>query len=131
MGRSSGALATVLVVSASLLLGVGVGFAGLLAHRHAVRSDGVALPWGLVLSLATVYAVITALAVTPGGVRSAAGCGAGWLLFVLVAQRTRPEGDYLVAGDGLGIGFVLGGMVVVAAAVVRCVARASRAPGVP
>jgi len=84
------------------------------------------LPWGLLLAVVMVYVVIRAMAIAPGGVRSAAGCAAGWVLFVLLAQRTRPEGDFLILGDSLGMGFVFGGMGAVAVAVVRTVSRAGR-----
>lgn len=115
---------TSLWVVACGLVGVLVGLAGLLAHRHAVRPSGVVLPWGLLLGLATAYAVITALSMTPVAVRGAAACGAGWVLAVVVAQHARPEGDFLIAGDALGMGFVFGGMLAVAVAVVRSVTKA-------
>lgn len=117
-----------MVVVACAALGAVLGLASLLVHREALRVSGVPLPWGLLLGLGATYSVTAVLSSTPAGVRGSAGCGAGWALLVLAAQRTRPEGDFLVAGDGLGIGFVLGGLVVVAAAVVRSGIRARAAP---
>jgi hypothetical protein len=42
-----------------------------------------------------------------------------------VAQPARPEGDYLLVGDGLGYAFLLGGMATVAIAVVSSIAGQS------
>ena len=117
-------MTTTLVLAACVLVGVVVGLAGLLAHRHAARPSGVLLPWGLLLGLATAYAVIRALSVTPVAVRGAGACGAGWVMAVVAAQVARPEGDFLVAGDPLGMGFVFGGMLAVAVAVGRSVTKA-------
>ncbi len=127
MGRTGRIVVAACVVAAGAALGVVLGLASLMVHREALRVSGVPLPWGLLLGLGTTYSVVTGLSLTAAGVRGSAGCGAGWLLLVLAAQRTRPEGDFLVAGDGLGLGFVLGGMVVVAAAVVRSGTRRSPA----
>lgn len=126
MDRTGGLVAAAGVVMACAFLGAVLGLASLLVHREALRVAGVPLPWGLLLGLATTYAVITALAATPAGLRGSAGCGIGWFLLVLATQRSRPEGDFLVAGDWLGTSFVLGGMAVVAVAVVRAGTRASR-----
>lgn len=126
MDRWGGLVATAGVVVACAVLGAVLGLASLLVHREALRGGGVALPWGLLLGLGTTYAVITALSTTSAGVRGSAGCGVGWFLLVLAAQRSRPEGDFLVAGDWLGTSFVLGGMAVVAMAVVRNGTRPSR-----
>ena len=117
-------LITTLIVLVCAGLGAVVCLAGLVVHRQALRPSGVVLPWGLLLGLSTAYAVIRAVNVTPVAVRGSAGCGAGWLLSVLVAHRTRPEGDFMVAGDWLGTAFVLGGMVVVALAVIRSIMEA-------
>jgi hypothetical protein len=124
MARWGGAVACTLALTACALLGSVVGLAGVLAHRHVARPSGVPLPWGLLLALVTAYAVIRAMSVTPVAVRGVAACGAGWVLAVVVMLRTRPEGDFVVAGDGLGMGFALGGAAVVAVAVVRSVTKA-------
>jgi predicted outer membrane lipoprotein len=111
-------------MAACALLGAVVGMAGMLAHRNVVRPSGVLLPWGLLLGLATAFAVIRAVSLTPVAVRGAVACAAGWLLALIGLQRARPEGDFLVAGDGLGMAFAFGGMAVVAVAVARSVTRA-------
>jgi len=116
-------VSTTVIMLACVALGAAVCLAGLVVHRHSLRPLGVVLPWGLLLGLATSYAVIRAANVTPIAVRGSAGCALGWLVFMLLAYRSRPEGDFLVAGDWLGAGFVLGGMAVVVLAVVRSMAE--------
>jgi Family of unknown function (DUF6113) len=107
----------VLAVGAGLL-GVVVGIGGAVVHRHAFRPGGVLLPWGLLLALATAFAVTVAagrLARGPG----AFGVAIGWAVVLLWLQQVRPEGDYVYAGDFLGNAYVFGGMVSLAVAVVR------------
>lgn len=90
---------------------------GLAVHRHVWRDLPVALPWGVLLALTTVFAVVRAaglIAATSG----LAGAALGWLGAMLLLQPPRAEGDFLLAGDTLGYVFLLGGMAVVAAAVV-------------
>lgn len=118
MGRWGGVAAAAVVVACALL-GAVLGLASMLVHREALRFSGMLLPWGVALGWCTTYAVIVALRLTPAGVRGSAGCAAGWVLLVLAAQRSRPEGDFLVAGDGLGTVFLLGGLAVVFVAVIR------------
>jgi len=115
---------TAVVVPGCAALGATVCLAGIVVHRYAVLRSGLVLPWGLVLGLVTPYAVIRAVNATPVAVRGAASFAAGWLLFLLLAHRSRPEGDFLVAGDWLGTVFVLGGMAVVALAAIRSIAEA-------
>ena len=117
-------VATTLALPACAALGAVVCLAGIIVHRYAVLPSGLVLPWGLVLGLATPYAVIRAVNVTPVALRGSVGFGVGWLLFMLVAHRSRPEGDFLIAGDWIGTVFVLGGMAVVALAVIRSITEA-------
>jgi Family of unknown function (DUF6113) len=99
-------------------VGAVVGVGGALVHRQAFRPAGVLLPWGLVLALATAFAVTVAagrIARGPG----AFGVAIGWAAILLWLQQVRPEGDYLFAADFLGNAYVFGGMLTVALAVVR------------
>ena len=114
-------MVTVLVCVA---LGAMVCLAGLVVHRQALRPAGMVLPWGLVLGVGRGYAVIRAVKATPVAVRGSAGCGAGWLLSVVVPHRPRTEDDLMVAVDWLGTAFVLGGMALVALAVLRSIMEA-------
>jgi len=120
-------LVTVLLSAAGAVLGAWAALAATLAHRHALRMSGLTIPWGLLLGLVTIFVVIQALTLTAGGVRGAVGCAVGWVVTVLGLQSSRPEGDFLVSGDALGSGFVLGGMAVVAVAVVRSMTSTRRA----
>jgi len=119
-------LVTVFLTAAGSVLGAWAALAGTLAHRQVLRMWGLTIPWGLLLGLVTIYVVIQALTMTDAGVRAAVGCALGWVVTVLSLQGSRPEGDFLVSGDALGSGFVLGGMAVVAVAVVHSVRSAAR-----
>jgi Family of unknown function (DUF6113) len=106
------------VAVSSGAVGVVAGLAGAIVHRHAVRPGGVLLPWGLVLTLAAVFAVTVVAGRLAGG-PGALGVGLGWVVALLWLQQVRPEGDYVFASDFLGNAYVFGGMVTVALAVVR------------
>jgi hypothetical protein len=66
---------------------------------------GIALPWGLVLSVAaSVGVVLLARAIArPQGFAAAAG----WIVGAGLVLGGRPEGDYLMAQDWLGLSFLL------------------------
>lgn len=123
-GRS---VVRVLAVGAGVVLGAVTAFAGLLVHRQALRIGGQTLPWGLALALAASYALLRAASLS-GGVPAAAGVAVGWVGVMLDLQRTRPEGDFLIAADWLGYGFVLGGTAVVVVGVVQAVSESRRTP---
>ncbi len=76
------------------------------------------VPWGLLLAVTSSAAVvIVARAVSRAQGFAAA---AGWLLGLGVLLAGRPEGDYIVAGDSLGLAFlVLGAAAVCIPAVWR------------
>ncbi|CAN5899923.1 hypothetical protein BH20ACT6_BH20ACT6_01410 [soil metagenome] len=109
--------------------GVCVGVLALVTHRLG----GTALPWGLALAAAVSVSVSAALGVLGAGRAALVGYGLGWGAAVVVALGGRPEGDYLVAGDPLGWGLLLGvfGAVVVATVVGVAVARPAGDPSVP
>jgi Family of unknown function (DUF6113) len=100
------------------VLGALVGLAGAVVHRHAFRPAGILLPWGLVLALATAFAVTVAAGRVARG-PGVFGVAIGWAAVLLWLQQVRPEGDYVFAGDFLGSAYVFGGMVSMALAVVR------------
>lgn len=85
------------------------------------------MPWGVVLALLTAFAVVLAagVLVQTVGLLGAAG---SWALTALWLQSPRPEGDILVIADPLGVVFLFGGMVVVAAAVVLGISSDARKP---
>ena len=105
-------------VLAGLLAGALGAFAAvlaLLAHRVMSPLGGVELPWGLGLSLLCVFALVCAAGALGGAVAAACVAG-GWVLCLLLALNGRPEGDYLLAADGVGKGLLWGGLATVAVA---------------
>jgi hypothetical protein len=93
-----------------VLLGALAGTAGLFVSRAGIRVLGVPLPYGLVFALVTA-ALLFGQARRLLGVGGAVAAATGWAVPVVVGMWPRPEGDIVVGGDGLGIGFVLLGVV--------------------
>lgn len=91
------------------LLGAAVGLLAAVVHR----GGGAARPWGLSLAVAASVAVSAGLATLGAGRGVLVGYAAGWCAAVLVVVAGRPEGDYLVAADPLGWGFLVGAFAVV------------------
>ncbi len=88
------------------------GVAGLLgSFVHAIATYGV--PGGLALGLGLSLSVLVTLGLATGRRRLPVLAAAGWLAVVLVLSARRPEGDLVVAGDGLGYAWLLGGAFVV------------------
>lgn len=103
-----------LVLALCALGGAVLCVAGIAVHRQ--RTGGV--PWGIVLVLVTVFVVATAcglLAERPGTVLFSLG----YVVLLLLVLGQRAEGDYLIASDPLGYGFLLGSVIVLGIAVVR------------
>lgn len=105
----------------AVLLGAGVGLAGLVVHRHAFWVAGWPVPWGALLGVA-------APTVIGLGLRRRTplllGYLLGWFLLVMLALATGPGGDFMLLSDVLGWGFltasvVLMGVVLVAGARAR------------
>jgi hypothetical protein len=96
-----------------VLLGVVAGACGVVMARATVDVLGVPLPYGLVLAL-----VVAGLLFGQGrrflGRRGALTCVLGWIIPVGIALWPRPEGDFLVAGDWYGLGFMLVGVILIA-----------------
>ncbi|UYM06205.1 DUF6113 family protein [Solicola gregarius] len=108
-----------LVIRVALVLaGAVVCLAALVAHRHQWSLAGIDLPWGLVLALGTTYLVVRAGALLDAGRAGAVCVAAGWVVAFFYLFSGRPEGDYLFASDWLGYSMLIGGLVVVGAAVV-------------
>lgn len=112
MGGAVGALAAAVVVAATCLL---VAVLSGWVSRAAWRWSGQLVPWGLALGVASsVSAVLLARRVNRVLGFAAAAGWAGGLLLLLAG---RPEGDYVVANDGLGNAFLFAatGAVILAA----------------
>lgn len=124
--RVTGWSAAVAAVLAGLL-GAVVAVLALAVHRDATRLFDLLVPWGLVL--AVLGSVLPSLAITGLGTgRTPVGAyGGGWCLVVLVLLGGREEGDYLVAADGRGWGF----LVIASLGVVVVTLRGLLADGAP
>lgn len=102
--------------AALFFLGLYVCFIATIAHRHTTVISGVDVPWGLLLALVGAYAI--ARAIDPWVRLGTAFFGLGWAVG-LTAPMFSPGGSYLLAQDWLGLSFLLGGLGVLALAVVR------------
>jgi len=97
------------------VVSIAVGTAAALVSRIEWRTDALVLPWGLVLAVAASGAtVLLGRSVSRGTGFLAA---AGWVVGAAILVLGRPEGDYVIASDYLGYGFLLcaTGVVVVTA----------------
>ncbi len=89
----------------AFLLGAVVALASVAVHRDTVRD----LPVGLVLAVATTFAVPWALLQYPEVHRLATSYALGWVVLAGVVARGRPEGDYAIAGDLSGYVLMVSG----------------------
>jgi hypothetical protein len=71
--------------------------------------------WGLPLALVATAAVLVAL---PGGWWSRLPFALGWVAALALLAGSRPEGDYLVAGDARGWLLLAAGVVVLLGGIV-------------
>ena len=107
----------------AVLLGAGVGLAGLVVHRHAFWVGAWPLPWGALLGVAAPTAIGLGLRRrTP----MLLGYLFGWLLLVRVALATGPGGDFMLLSDPLGWGFLVTSLLLMA--VVLVVGARARRP---
>lgn len=96
-GRTS----RVLTLVGSFLIGALYGALATTGHRHAATIGGVSIPWGLVLALLGVGALLVAVRIAAG---RAAAIAASLGLIIMVAVFTLPGlgGTVLVVGDLTG-----------------------------
>jgi hypothetical protein len=93
-----------------VVLGVLVALGAVVSHRSL-------FPLGLVLAVATSWAVPWRLLLSRWP-RTAASYVAGWLALFAVVIAGRPEGDYAVAGDVAGYSLMGAGFVLVVVGIV-------------
>lgn len=109
------ALSIVLALGGWLTLaaaGFLVAFVGLFVSRSSIELFGVGVPYGLLLVLACLAAVLEAGRVL-FGFPGAAIAGGAWVVGLVVVLVPRPAGDVLVAEDAYGIGYCLLGLLAV------------------
>ena len=120
MTRRAPGLLTVLRIIGLVVVGLGVGLIG--SFLQATR-EIVGLPWGqVVVPWGMIAVVMTVIIVIRGGawlVRSRAGgwaVFAGWLVATIVMSAESPSGDLAISGGGRQMTYLLGGVILGAAA---------------
>jgi hypothetical protein len=103
-------VAAVLRHAGSALLGVLVALAAVGVHRSL-------FPLGLLLAVATTWAVPWRQ-LRSAWPRTAASYCAGWLAMFALVLAGRPEGDYAVAGDLAGYALMATGFLLVVVGIV-------------
>lgn len=75
-----------------------------IVSRMIWRNDVLSLPWGLVLAVAASTLVVLAARTWLDGLAFVAA--GAWIVVTGLVLSGRPEGDYLFAQDGLGLGYL-------------------------
>lgn len=96
------------------LMGAAVAIAAVAVHRIDVPVLGGSAPVGLLLALSASFAMVWALRLIAEPSRTATSYALGWLVAFAFLLFGRPEGDYLVAADGVGYTLMVAGLAVVA-----------------
>lgn len=94
-----------------VLLAPIVGVCGVLVHRHEVAVGPVRLPWGLLLALAGVVALVVVLHLQAASRWGLAVAGLGWAAPVLLMSMSTSSGDLLMTQEAASLVFVFGGVV--------------------
>jgi hypothetical protein len=102
----------ILVAGAVALAAFVVAVLAGLVSRAEWRWGGLVVPWGLTLGVAASASVVVIGRVDRRATGFAAA--AGWIVGLMVLLAGRPEGDYVVASDWLGVAFLVVATLVVA-----------------
>jgi hypothetical protein len=117
--RAPGPLATLRIIGLSVV-GLAVGIVGsfVQATRAIVPlpSGQVVVPWGMILVLVTVVLVIRGAAWLIGSRAGGWAVFAGWLVATVVMAAESPSGDLAISGGGRQMTYLLGGVILGAAA---------------
>lgn len=101
------------------VLGLYVCLAATVVHRHTIDWLGVAVPWGLVLSVVATYVIAR-------GAELLVSTGTGWFAMGwaigLMLPMLADSGSYLIAADTTGLSFLIFGV----GALILAAFRASR-----
>jgi hypothetical protein len=95
------------------LVAVVVAVTGAFIHAAMARPAGVPMPYGLVLALLGLAAVLWLAHSGSDSRLSLIVVAAGWLLPVVALTQSRPAGDLVIPGDARGLTFLFGGVVLV------------------
>jgi hypothetical protein len=106
VGRSLGSRIGTLAIA----FGVGLvyGILGTVGHRHGLQLGEVTLPWGLVLALVGVAALLVGIRLVAGGRAASAAAAAGVIAAVAVLSLPGPGGSVLVASGPVGTIWAVG-----------------------
>lgn len=101
-----------------LAVGLLVGVTGTVAHRHTGIIFGIAVPWGLVLALFAVLALLLAARLRPRGRGYALAAGLGVLVSVGMLSLPAGNGSVLIgsiagSNDQRGMIWLLGTTVII------------------
>ncbi|WP_233510198.1 DUF6113 family protein [Actinomadura craniellae] len=107
------AILTGLAYGALAALGVVLGLVGSFTHAWLLGGVPVVLLVLLAVNLAGTWLAGWAMGGRLGGIVPAAA----WTLVAVLMSTRRPEGDLIISGTLLGYGFLLGGMVTAAVAI--------------
>ncbi|KQM83068.1 hypothetical protein [Agromyces sp. Leaf222] len=115
----------------ALIIGAIYGTLGTVGHRQTWQIGDVSLPWGLVVALIGVAALLVAFRTIGGGRLVAAVAGLGVILVVGLLTLPGRGGSVLVVGDLTGTIWSIGPALVTVFVVAwpRLPARAARRPG--
>lgn len=94
-----------------VLLAPVVGVCGVLVHRQEIALGGARLPWGLMLALAGVVALVVLLHLQAVSRWWVAAGALGWAVPVLVASIPTGSGDLLMTQEIVSLVFVFGGVL--------------------
>ena len=105
-GRSLGSRIGTLAIA--FVVGIVYGTLGTVGHRHAWQVGDVSVPWGVVLALAGVAALLVGIRLVAGGRAAAAAAAVGVIGAVALLSLPGLGGSVLVAGDAIGTIWAVG-----------------------
>ncbi|MBM7505322.1 hypothetical protein ACFPER_17690 [Agromyces aurantiacus] len=89
-------------------IGLVYGTLGTVGHRHAWQVGDVTIPWGLVLGLVGVAALLVGIRLVAGGRAACAAAAIGIVAAVALFSLPGPGGSVLVAGGVVGTVWAVG-----------------------
>jgi len=101
-------LARIGMYALAVLIGVIYGAVATVGHGQSIRVGEVVLPWGLVLALIGVFALLLGIRLVAGGRWVAAAAGVGIVAIVALLTLPGPGGSVLVTGDLVGTIWAVG-----------------------
>ena len=105
-GRSMGARIGTLAIA--FAVGLVYGTLGTVGHRHSWQVGEVTVPWGLVLALIGVAALLIGIRLVAGGRAASAAAAAGVIAAVAVLSLPSPGGSVLIASGVIGTVWAVG-----------------------